>query len=238
MPSFLPAAWQDHHALACEGRNSTFKFPLFSAHLSLFIFCPPTLAKDWANLSLADDLVARMWSINLQWVESYAIVARKLVLYYLALGGCLAVGQQNRRIARHCFFAQAIYGRGCPPFSKSSSDNYIKTTLEGYNTSTDIYKLFQYYDFCILINKASNLKDENKRLCDIITPWNTPTSGGKKTIDFETMISIYNKCIIQKDYNIKRIKDCKKNKPNFLCEKNQYTYRVVKLIPYKYQGIK
>lgn len=138
------------------------------------------------------------------------------------------------------------------PFSKSSSDNYIKTTLEGYNTSTDIYKLFQYYDFCILINKASNLKDENKRLCDIITPWNTPTSGGKKTIDFETMISIYNKCIIQRDYNIKftlifqhtfnilnkRIKDCKKNKPNFLCEKNQYTYRVVKLIPYKYQGIK
>ena len=63
------------------------------------------------------------------------------------------------------------------PFSKSSSDNYIKTTLEGYNTSTDIYKLFQYYDFCILINKASNLKDDNKRICNIITPWNTTGSG-------------------------------------------------------------
>ena len=136
-------------------------------------------------------------------------------------------------------------------FSSSSSDNYIKTTLEGYNDSTNIYKLFQYYDFFILINKASNLKYNNKKLCNIITPWDT-TGSGEKTIDFETMISIYNKCIIQKDYNIKftsifqhtfnilnkRIKDCKKNKPNFLCEKNQYTYRVVKLIPYKYQGIK
>lgn len=138
------------------------------------------------------------------------------------------------------------------PFNSSSTDNFIKTTLEGYDNSNDIYKLFQYYDFCKLINKASNLKDENKRLCDIITPWNTHSSGGKKTIDFETMISIYNKCIIQRDSDIKftsifqhtfnilnkRIKDCKKNKPNFLCEKNQYTYRVVKLIPYKYQGIK
>ena len=70
--------------------------------------------------------------------------------------------------------------------------------------------------------------------------------------DFETMISIYNKSIIQRDHNIKftsifqytfnilnkRIKDCKNNIKNFLCEKNEYTYRVVKLIPYKYQGIK
>ena len=138
------------------------------------------------------------------------------------------------------------------PFFGSSTDNDIKTTLENYNDSSNIYELFQYYDFCILINKASNLKADNKRLCDIITPWNTTDSGGTKTIDFETMISIYNKCIIQKDYNIKftsifehtfnilnkRIKDCKKNKVNFLCEKNQYTYRVVKLLPYKYYGIK
>jgi hypothetical protein len=136
------------------------------------------------------------------------------------------------------------------PFNSSSTENFIKTTLEGYDNSNDIYKLFQYYDFCILINKASNLKDDNKRICDIITPWET--SKGYTKIDFETMISIYNKSIIQRDHNIKftsifqytfnilnkRIKDCKNNIKNFLCEKNEYTYRVVKLIPYKYQGIK
>jgi len=131
------------------------------------------------------------------------------------------------------------------------NDLEIKNKIESYNNKNDINYLFQYYDFCILINKALNLKDDNKRICDIITPWHT-SSGVYSKIDFETMISIYYKCIIQKDYNIKftsifehtfnilnkRILNCKQNKPNFLCEKNQYTYRVLQNIPYKYKGIR
>lgn len=136
------------------------------------------------------------------------------------------------------------------PFSISSTDKDIKIKLESYDNINDVNKLFQYYDFCILINKASNLKDDNKRICDITLPW--LTSSGKKNIDFSTMIAIYNKCIIQKDYNIKftsifyytfnilnkRINDCKKNNSNYLCENKQYTYKILKLMPYKYKGIK
>ena len=112
MPFFSPPAWQDHHALACEGQNISSHFPLFSTRFSFFIICPPTLA----TLSLSDVTTVASMS-NILWherVEALASVARKLLLYYLALGGCVAVGQQNRRTARHFYYAQAVYGRGCP----------------------------------------------------------------------------------------------------------------------------
>ena len=87
MPFFSPPAWQDHHALACEGQNISSHFPLFSARFSFFIICPPTLA----TLSLADVTTVASMS-NILWherVEALASVARKLLLYYLALGGCV-----------------------------------------------------------------------------------------------------------------------------------------------------